>query len=116
MTDPEREHFARQVHDLEHRLRRWQLVAFVLAALLLVPVVGVGLMGSVLGPRAARERAFHEELERARMEALKAELQAAQQRDEADTARQQAEEALREWDRVRQAAEEKLGGEARDKE
>ena len=55
MTDPEREHFARQVHDLEGRLRRWQLVAFVLAALLLVPVVGVGLVGVII-PRPWSQR------------------------------------------------------------
>jgi hypothetical protein len=44
MTGPEREHFARRVHDLERRLRRWQLVAFVLAALLLAPVAAAGLL------------------------------------------------------------------------
>jgi hypothetical protein len=80
MTDPEREHFARQVHDLESRLRRWQLVAFVLAALLLVPVVGVGLMGVIAVPamRAERSRARAEE-ERARA----AEMQARQQAERA---------------------------------
>ena len=44
MTDPEREHFARQVADLEGRLRRWQLVSFVLAALL---VKGLKLVGTL---------------------------------------------------------------------
>jgi hypothetical protein len=98
MTDPEREHLVRRVHDLESRLRRWQLIAFVLAALLLVPVVGVGLMGVVLGPRMARERAALEELQRAREEAIEEEIhareaaeEAVRQRDEAAQAKQQVE-------------------------
>jgi hypothetical protein len=97
MTDPEREHFARQVADLEGRLRRWQLISFVLAALLLVPVVGIGLAGAFLVPRMARQRDALMELERARMEALEAEMrarqaaeEAARQRDEAEKARQEA--------------------------
>src|SRR5262249_19231954 len=98
MTDPEREHRARQVHDLESRLRRWQLVAFVLAALLLVPVVGVGLLGVIAVPamRAERARALAEE-ERARAAerlARQAAADAVQRQKEAEAARQAAEKPL----------------------
>src|SRR5690349_6177355 len=100
MTDPEREHFARQVPDLESRLRRWQLVAFVLAALLPVPVVGVGLLGIITVPRMARQRAVLEEFEReAEMQARRAE-EAARQREEAEKALQRADKVLREGDEV----------------
>jgi hypothetical protein len=88
MTDPEREHFAHQVHDLERRLRRWQLISFVLAALLLVPVVGVGLLGVILVPRQQAERAALEDLQRAREEALQAEMRA---REAAEAARPKGE-------------------------
>jgi mannose/fructose/N-acetylgalactosamine-specific phosphotransferase system component IIC len=90
MTDPEREHFAHQVHDLERRLRRWQLISFVLAALLLVPVVGVGLLGVIVVPRMARaERARAMEMEMRAAEA-EARAQAEKARHEAEKARQEA--------------------------
>jgi hypothetical protein len=93
MTDPEREHFARQVHDLESRLRRWQLIAFVLVALLLVPVAGVGLLGVIVVPRMEVERARTMEMmareaearaqaEKARADAEKARLEAEKVRDQ----------------------------------
>ncbi len=93
MTDPEREHFARQVHDLESRLRRWQLIAFVLAALLLVPVVGVGLLGVLTVPWMRAERARTME-----MMAREAEARAVM------------EKALQDAEKARQAAEKKPAG------
>jgi hypothetical protein len=86
MTDPEREHFVCQIHDLEPRLRRWQLACLVLLTLLLLPVVLGGLLGVAWVPRLERERA-RLEVERAwtgearevvsqRDRALAAELQA----------------------------------------
>jgi nitrate reductase NapE component len=90
MTDPEREHFARQVHDLEARLRRWQLISFILAALLLVPIVGVGLLGVIVVPRMQVERARAVEME---LMAREAEAVARRERDEAQKARREAEKA-----------------------
>ena len=65
MTDPEREHFVRQTHDLERRLRRWRLACLVLLVLLLLPVVLGGLLGVWWVPRLERERAARSERERA---------------------------------------------------
>jgi hypothetical protein len=80
------------VADLEGRLRRWQLISFALAAVLLVPIVGGGLLGVLVFPRMQAQRyraAKMEEMEmRARMEADRAE----QALREAEQARQQAEE------------------------
>jgi hypothetical protein len=103
MTDPEREHFARRVHDLENRLRRWQLIAFVLAALLLVPVVGVGLLGVIAVPRMQRERARAMQEERRALEAERA-------------ARAAAEDAIRQYDEAAHAKPqaEKRSGEGKD--
>jgi hypothetical protein len=99
MTDPEREHFARQVADLEGRLRRWQLISFVLAAFLLVPIVGGGLLGVLVFPRMQAERYRAAEMEmRARMEA------------------ERAEEALREAEEARKQAEEKRANEHKARE
>jgi hypothetical protein len=112
VTDPEREHFARQVHDLEGRLRRWQLIAFVLAALLLVPVVGAGLMGAVLGPRTVRQRAALEQALQAERQAREA---AAQQREETDKALQRADKVLQEGTRPGRRPRRSSPGRARGK-
>jgi hypothetical protein len=66
LTDPEREHFVRQIRDLERRLRRWRLACLVLLGLLLLPVVLGGLLGVWWVPRLERERADRLEMERAR--------------------------------------------------
>jgi hypothetical protein len=103
MTDPEREHFARQVADLEGRLRRWQLISFVLAAVLLVPVVGVPLVAGIVFPRMQAER----------YRALAAEEQA---RDAEMRAREQAEQAVREFEKARQEGFEKPADLPREKD
>jgi cell division protein FtsB len=100
MTDPEREHFARQLHDLERRLRRWQLVAFVLAALLLVPVVGVGLLGVIVLPRMQVERL--RAAERARAAEMRARSEAVKALQEAEKARPAAEKKRAGEDKVRE--------------
>jgi hypothetical protein len=56
MTDPEREHFVRQVRDLERRLRHWRLMCFALLVLLLLPPLLGGLLGRLWIPRLERER------------------------------------------------------------
>jgi hypothetical protein len=66
MTDPEREHFLRQIHDLERRLRRWRLACLMLLGLLLLPVVLGGLLGVAWVPRLERERAARLDAERER--------------------------------------------------
>jgi triphosphoribosyl-dephospho-CoA synthetase len=57
MTDPEREHFVRRIHDLERRLRRWRLACLALLGLLLLPVVLGGLLGVAWVPQLERQRA-----------------------------------------------------------
>ena len=91
MTDPERDHFVRQIHDLERRL-----ACLVLLGLLLLPVVLGGLLGVAWVPRLERERAL---LEAERDRAVRAEMEAMSQRD-------LAERALREAERQRAQAEE----------
>ena len=66
MTDPEREHFVRQIRELERRLRRWRLACLVLLTLLLLPVVLGGLLGVAWVPRLERERTARMEAERER--------------------------------------------------
>ena len=66
MTDPEREHFVRQLHDLERRLRRWRLACLLLLGLLLLPVVLGGLLGVWWVPRLERQQAARLEAERER--------------------------------------------------
>ena len=90
MTDPEREHFVRQIHDLERRLRRWRLACLALLGLLLLPVVLGGLLGVAWLPRLERQRARAAEAEMQVREAMEAELRA---RQAAEKALQQAEEA-----------------------
>jgi hypothetical protein len=88
MTDPEREHFVRQIHDLERRLRRWRLACLGLLGLLLAPVVLGGLLGVAWVPRLERERDM---LEAERERAVRAEMEAVSQRDRAEQLRQEAE-------------------------
>jgi hypothetical protein len=88
VTDPERDHFVQQIRDLERRLRRSHLVIVVLAALLLIPLVGAGLFAVVLPPVMFRAE---EAAARARAEA---EAEAARQKQAAEQARQQAEKAV----------------------
>jgi hypothetical protein len=88
MTDPERDHFLRQMRDLERRLHRWRLACLVLLGLLLLPVVLGGLLGVTWVPRLERERALLE-LEKARAE--QAEMEAVSQRDRAEQVLQEAE-------------------------
>jgi hypothetical protein len=87
MTDPEREHFVRQIRDLERRLRRSRLVIVVLAVLLLMPLAGGGLLAVVLPVRVARERAL---LMEAEAEARAQAAEAARQKDLAEKARREA--------------------------
>jgi hypothetical protein len=101
MTDPEREHFVRQLRDLEGRLRRWRLACLVLLGPLLLPVVLGGLLGVWWVPRLERERdrrqaeqaLYQAEMERARA----AEMQAKAVAEEAllQAERQRAEEEAR---------------------
>jgi hypothetical protein len=90
MTDPEREHFVRQIHDLERRLRRWRLACLALLGLLLLPVVLGGLLGVWWAPRLERERAARLEAERARDV-----LEAVRLRQEVELQRALAEEEAR---------------------
>jgi hypothetical protein len=63
MTDPERDHFVREIRDLQ---RRWRLACLALLVLLLLPVVLGGLLGVWWVPRLERERAERLEMERDR--------------------------------------------------
>ena len=56
LTDPEREHFVRQIRDLQRRLRRWRLTYLALLGLLLLPVVLGGLLGVAWVPRLENQR------------------------------------------------------------
>ena len=74
MTDPEREHFVRQIYDLERRLRRWRLACLALLGLLLLPVLLGGLLGVWWVPRLERQRAAEMEVREAREAELRARL------------------------------------------
>jgi hypothetical protein len=76
MTDPEREHFVRQIRDLEGPLRRWRVACLALLGLLLLPVVLGGLLGVWWVPRLERQRARAAEAEMQVREAMEAELRA----------------------------------------
>jgi hypothetical protein len=95
MTDPEREHFVRQIHDLQRRLHRWRLACLALLGLLLLPVVLGGLLGVWWVPRLERERVERLEMERERerldyvQRILEAERQSAQAEEEAHRQAQQ---------------------------
>jgi hypothetical protein len=95
MTDPEREHFVRQIHDLERRLRRWRLACLLLLGLLLLPVVLGGLLGVWWVPRLECERAqralYEAGMERARDAELRFWLEAEEARQEAERQRVQTE-------------------------
>jgi hypothetical protein len=97
MTDPEREHFVRQLRDLERSRGRWRLAALALAAVLALPVVLGGLLGVAFLPRLQGERALLEaERDRAveaEMRARAAALEAARLKDQAEQARQEAAKA-----------------------
>jgi len=93
MTDPERDHFVRQLRDLERRLRRWRLACLALLGLLLLPVVLGGLLGVWWLPRLERERAARLEAERARdvLEDVRLRMEVErQQADAEEEARRQA--------------------------
>jgi hypothetical protein len=106
MTDPEREHFVRQMRDLQRRLRRWRLACVELLGLLLLPVVLGGLLGVWWVPRLESERAhiqaeqvlYQAEVKRARAAESQARLAAEEARQQAE--RERPEEGLRR--RVRQ--------------
>ena len=66
MTDAERDHFLRQLRDLERRLRRWRRACLALLGLLLLPVVLGGLLGVWWVPRLERERADRLQMEHER--------------------------------------------------
>jgi hypothetical protein len=87
MTDPEREHFVRQLRDLERSRGRWRLAALVLAAVLALPVLLGRLLGVALVPRVQLQRA-RAEAERAR--ALAGEAEAVRLKGQAEAARQEA--------------------------
>ena len=73
MTDPEREHFVRQLWDLERRLRRWQLACVVFVGLLALSVWGAVFLTSALVDELERERALAvQERVRAVQEAMQA--------------------------------------------
>jgi hypothetical protein len=97
MTDPEREHFVRQLRDLERSRGRWRLTALALAAVLTLPVVLGGLLGVAVLPRLQADRAVLEaERDRAeaeRVRALAGEAEAARLRAQAEAARKEAEKA-----------------------
>jgi hypothetical protein len=99
MTDPEREHFVRQIHDLERRLRRWRLTSLVLLGLLLLPVVLGGLLGISWVPRLEYQRARAVEAEMRAREAL-------EQAEEARQAEQRAKAAEEALQQARQRVEE----------
>jgi hypothetical protein len=104
LTDPEREHFVRQIHDLERRLRRWRLTCLALLGLLLLPVVLGGLLGVAWVPRWEQERAL---LEAERERAARAEMEAVSQRDRAVAAEMQAKSAVTAAARLKDDAEHK---------
>jgi Tfp pilus assembly protein PilN len=101
MTDPEREHFMREIRDLGRRLRVWRLACLVLLGLLLLPVVLGGLLGVWWVPRLESERArlqdeqalLRAEMESARAAEQQAKLAAEEARLQAE--RQRAEEEAR---------------------
>jgi hypothetical protein len=110
MTDPEREHFVRQIRDLERRLRRWRLTSLVLLGLLLLPVVLGGLLGVWWVPRLELQRArlqaeqtfYQTQMDRAREAEMQARavaeeaLQQAERQRADEEARRQAQQGLRE--------------------
>jgi hypothetical protein len=87
MTDPEREHFVRQLRDLQRSRGRWRLTAPALAAVLALPVLLGGLLGVAFLPPLQADRAV---LEAERKRALAAEAEAARLKNQAEAARQEA--------------------------
>jgi hypothetical protein len=109
MTDTERDHFVRQLRDLERRLRRWKLACLVLLGLLVLPVVLGGLVGVWWAPRLERERArrqaeqvfYQGQIERAASEmqakaVAEEALQQAERQGAEEEARRRAQPGLRE--------------------
>jgi hypothetical protein len=117
MTDPERDHFVRQLRDLERRLRRWRLACLVLLTLLLLPVVLGGLLGVTWVPRLERERAARLDAERERdvLEDVRLRMEVEHQAvaEEETKRRAQVEKPLREADWQRAVAEEEARRRAR---
>jgi hypothetical protein len=102
MTDPERDHFVRQLCDLERRLRRWQVACLALLGLLLLPVVLGGLLGVWWVPRLERERTYRHAIQEAerlleeQVDDRKARLQALEE----------VQESLQQYERQKALAEE----------
>jgi type II secretory pathway component PulL len=96
VTEPERDHFVQQIRDLERRLRRSHLVIVVLAALLLMPLVGGVLLGLAVPTYMARQQAAQARALQAEAEARAVAEEAKRQRDVAEQKRQEAEKARRE--------------------
>jgi triphosphoribosyl-dephospho-CoA synthetase len=94
MTDPEREHFLRQIHDLQRRSRRWRLACLVMLGVLLLPVVLGGLLGVTWVPRLERERAarLDAEREREQLEYYQRILEAERQMRQAEEGAQRGEQ------------------------
>jgi hypothetical protein len=90
MTDPEREHLAQRIRDLEGRLRRWRVVSLALLALLLVHVIAGGLAG-VAWQRQRQAEWERERAEAARSETFQANVRAIEQEGEERERRARAE-------------------------
>jgi hypothetical protein len=92
MTDPERDHFVRETEDLRRSLRRSYVLSAVLAALLIVPLLGGGLLAVLHGVQLQRavqaERAAREQAVQARQAAERA----AREKAEAEKARGRADD------------------------
>jgi hypothetical protein len=92
VTDPERDHFVRQIRDLERSRGRWRLASLVLAGLLALPIVCGGLAGVWWVPRLRYERA-REEADRLLEDVERARADEAEFRDQTREARRQLQEA-----------------------
>lgn len=88
MTDPERDHFRRQVRELEGGVRRWKAVAAALAVCLALALAAGGLSGVLL---VGRLEVARQEQMRAMEYEMRARAQAEEQRHQAEQARRKAE-------------------------
>jgi hypothetical protein len=100
MTDPERDHLLRRIHELEARLQRWRLTSLGLLVLLVLPILVCGLLGIIHLPNLERERAMLEaERDRAIMAERAAEAEAAARLVAEQRAQQEAQKRRVEQDR-----------------
>jgi hypothetical protein len=100
MTDPERDHLLRRIHELEARLQRWRLTSLGLLVLLVLPILVCGLLGIIHLPNLERERAMLEaERDRAIMAERAAEAEAAARLVAEQRAQQDAQKRRVEQDR-----------------